>query len=416
MVVALAAMSIQASGEFDAYSLDEANAFRQQWTGENWDDGGPLMRYVFLNMSEFWNHSLISRGEETRELPPTLRADVAAFTTRTDAGEMPLSHYVQQSTVNGALVLHEGRIVFEAYPRMRKTDKHLYMSVSKGHAATLIAILEDREQIDVTLPVDTYLPSLAESGWSGVAVRDVLDMASGIGCLEGEEGAYSNPARCYYQYEASLGWLKATDKTMDSAFDYMATLTSHRPPGEAFEYTSPNTFILGWLAEAITGKPYADLVATEIWHRMGAEADGIIVAPRRGVPIASGGISSTLRDMARFGLLFVPSGRRGQRPVVSDRYLDNIQNNGRPEIYRVALREDQGMIDGEPVRHNSYQWDFVMEDGDFFKGGYGGQGLYVSPSRDLVIAFFGTFGADGNGHEMTRVARQLAKSGLFPRT
>ena len=30
-----------------------------------------------------------------------------------------------------------------------------------------------------------------------------------------------------------------------------------------------------------------------------------------------------------------------------------------------------------------------MPDGDFYKGGFGGQGLYISPARDLVIAFFG---------------------------
>jgi CubicO group peptidase (beta-lactamase class C family) len=296
---------------------------------------------------------------------------------------------------------------------MRQQDKHLYMSVSKGLAATLIAILEDRELIDVSKGVETYLPSLAGSGWEGVSVKNVLDMASGIGCLEGEEGAYSDPDTCYYQYEASLGWLRATEKTMDSTFEYMATLKSHRPPGEAFEYTSPNTFILGWLAESIFGKPYADLLSAEIWQKMGAESDGMIVAPRHGVPIASGGISSTLRDMARFGLLFTPSGRGGLHPLISDAYLDNIQHQGRPELFRAARDESAGFVDGEPARHNSYQWDFVMEDGDFFKGGYGGQGLYVSPSKDLVVAFFGTFDADGTGHEMTRIARQLAKSGLF---
>ena len=75
--------------------------------------------------------------------------------------------------------------------------------------------------------------------------------------------------------------------------------------------------------------------------------------------------------------------------------------------------EKSGYVDGEPARHNSYQWEFVMDDGDFFKGGYGGQGLYISPSRDLVVAFFGTFDENRKGHEMTRIARQLAKSGLF---
>jgi hypothetical protein len=32
----------------------------------------------------------------------------------------------------------------------------------------------------------------------------------------------------------------------------------------------------------------------------------------------------------------------------------------------------------------------VTADGDLFKGGFGGQGLYVSPHRDLVSALGGT--------------------------
>jgi len=402
-----------ATGEYEGYSLEQATEFRQQWNMDNWDEGGPLMRYVFLNMSEFWNHGVIDRGGPVRELPTVPRSDVAGFVTKTDSGEMTLDDYVNDSTVNGAMVLQQGRIVYESYPHMFAEDKHLYMSVSKGFASTLVAILEDRELVDVDKPIDSYLPMLAGSGWEGVPIIDVLDMASGIGCLEGEEGAYTNPARCYYQYEASLGWLRATEATMDNTFDYIASLESHRSSGEAFEYTSPDTFVLGWLAEEISGKTYADLLSEEIWQRMGAESDGIIAAPRRGVPIAHGGISSTLRDMARFGLLFTPSGRAGTNPVVSDSYLAKIQSGGRPAIFNADRQDDPRMVDGEPAAHNSYQWDFVMHDGDFFKGGFGGQGLYISPARDLVIAFFGTFDEHGNGHEMTRIARQLAKSGLF---
>ena len=35
------------------YSLEEATEFRNEWTADNWDEGGALMRYVFLNMPEF---------------------------------------------------------------------------------------------------------------------------------------------------------------------------------------------------------------------------------------------------------------------------------------------------------------------------------------------------------------------------
>jgi hypothetical protein len=57
----LVAFSIYAE-EYGGYSVEEAREFRQQWTIDNWDDGGPLTRYVFLNMAEFWKHSVNLRG------------------------------------------------------------------------------------------------------------------------------------------------------------------------------------------------------------------------------------------------------------------------------------------------------------------------------------------------------------------
>jgi len=398
---------------YEGYTLEQSRAMHAAWTADNWDDGGDITRYTWLHMIEFWPHSIINRGGPVRRLPPTVRQDVANFITKTDLGELRLEDYVRRSTVDGVIVLHEGRIVFEAYPRMLDHEKHLYMSISKAFTATMIAILEDRGLVDVTKPVEAYLPELANSGWSGVPVRDILDMASGIGCLEGEEGALENPETCYYQFEAALGWLRPTDKTTDDPYRYVGGLTSHRPPGEAFEYTSPNTFVLGWLIERVTGRRYVEFLESEIWQRMGAESDAFISAPRRGIPVAHAGMSSTLRDVARFGLLFTPTGRIVTAPVVSDAYLDKIQHGGRPELFNAGREDNPRTVDGEPALHNSYQWDWVMADGDFYKGGYGGQGLYVSPSRDLVIAFFGTMNADRSGHRMAEIARQLAKSGLF---
>jgi CubicO group peptidase (beta-lactamase class C family) len=240
-------------------------------------------------------------------------------------------------------------------------------------------------------------------------------MATGIACPELEEGAYSNPATCYYQFEAALGWLRPSVATVDDSFEFVRSLKSHRPPGEAYEYTSVDTFVLGWLAEVVTGRNYAELLSTEIWQKMGAESAAFLSAPRRGVPLAHAGVSSTLRDLARFGLLFTPTGRAGKDPLISDRYLENIQRRGRPEVFLAAPTDEFRGVDGETARHNSYQWNFVLNDGDFFKSGFGGQGLYVSPSRDLVIVFFGTLDEDGREHELARVARQLAKSGLFDR-
>ena len=38
-----------------------------------------------------------------------------------------------------------------------------------------------------------------------------------------------------------------------------------------------------------------------------------------------------------------------------------------------------------------------MSDGDIFKAGVGGQGIYISPATDTVVAWFST--SDGNNQE-----------------
>ncbi len=402
--------------EAPGYSAEEAYELRNALSIDNWDDGGPLMRYVFLNMGELFNQSVIHREGPIAPLAYELRPEIGNFKTSSRLGERPLDDYVRESAVDGIVIVHRGKIVYEVYPRMRARDKHLLMSVSKGYASTLVAILEDRGLVDQNAPIETYLPELAGSGWEGVRVHDILDMASGIDCHERVKSAYTDPGECYYQFEAALGWLGATEATFESPYDYMASLGSHRPAGEAFEYTSPNTFILSWLVERVADRTYAELLSEEIWQRIGAESDGLLSTPRRGVPIAHGGISATLRDVARFGLLFTPSWSVvATEPVVSDAYAEKIRTGGRPEIFAkgVHTRPDNLHVDGEMPRHNSYQWDFVMKDGDFFKGGYGGSGLYISPIRDLVVAYFGTFEVGGPENELDHIARQLSKSGMF---
>ena len=59
------------------------------------------------------------------------------------------------------------------------------------------------------------------------------------------------------------------------------------------------------------------------------------------------------------------------------------------------------------MRHATDQWDAVWADGDF-KGGFRGQGLYGSPAKDLVAAFF-----SAEWQQQETYARALARSSLF---
>jgi CubicO group peptidase (beta-lactamase class C family) len=313
------------------------------------------------------------------------------------------------------VVVQRGAIVYERYPRMRSFDKHIWWSVTKTLVATLVAVLEERGLVDVSAPVETYLPEVVGSGWQGVSIRDVLDMASGISCSE-SEGAYGDPDICVSRFEASLGILPPTAHTPADTWAFVAALPRAAQPGHVFDYASVNTFLLGILTERVSGLPFAELATRDVWSRIGAGADAAIIVSRNGDAMTHSGLCSTLRDLARYGLLFTPSWPVvASERIISQRYLDAIQRGGRPELFE---RNGSGAsrvaaLGGERPRHNSYQWDLVMPDGDFYKGGYAGQGLYISPARDLVIAFFGSLDTPDLSSEMLYVSRQLAVSGLF---
>lgn len=411
VISALSLVNCTHSQTYTDFSKQDIELIHRQWNLDNWDDGGELSRYTFLNMTEFWTHAVIHKKGTISNLKEELKEEVSNFMTSSKKGVLTLNDYVVNNQVDAMIVIHNNAIVYEAYPRMFPHEKHVYMSVTKIFVSTLIAILEHRKQIDASKHIDLYLPELKGSGWEKVTVLDILDMASGIDCLESVSDAYENPENCIYQYEATLGFLKSTETTPNNTWEHLKSLKSQKVSGKVFEYSSVNTFVLAELIERITNKTLAQNIEEEIWQQMGAEADAFM-AQNKGVGIAHAGLSSTLRDLARFGMLFLPRQSSKENSVISSTYLNNIQNEGRPEIYSETWLPETRQQQDAP-KYNTYQWDKVMHDGDFYKEGFGGQGIYISPSRNLMIAFFGTADQNGEIHELPSIARQLAKSGLF---
>jgi len=234
-------------------------------------------------------------------------------------------------------------------------------------------------------------------------------MASGIDCPETESsGAYTDPYHPYYRFEASLGWRPGPDT---STYSLVAALASARAPGRVYEYTSVDTFVLSWLAERVTGLPFADVLGREIWSAAGFEAPAQLCTSASGAPASHGGLSVTLRDLARFGMLFTPSGRLiADAPVISAEDLRRIRPRRDLSCPEADMTPEATAAYGRVLPPPGRQWNFVTGEGDLFKGGFGGQGLYVSPGRDLVVAFAGTPDEDGSVNLLRWFSRSLALS------
>lgn len=359
-----------------------------------WTETGEAMAWRNRNLHQVVPTVNVYRDGPVRELALRPLAAVADYPVDTPAGETTFDAYLhgEHSTTMGIVILHRGDIVFERYPRMQPHEKPIWWSVTKVLPATLVAILVHRGLVDPTQPVDRYVPALKGSDFEGVTVRNVLDMASGVDCPDGD---YTDRSTCYYQFEASLGDAVRSERTPDDPYTMLANLRVGRwaEQGKGYDYSGTNTFVLGWLVEEVTGMPFQDALSREVWTRIGAEAGASLYANRYGIALTSGGLLARPRDMARFGLLFTPSyGKVSSERIVPEEHIDLLLHGGRSELLENAR------FGGRPpgVRHNVYQWDLVFTNSDVYKGGWAGQGLLVNPDRDVVAVWVGYTAADSD--------------------
>jgi CubicO group peptidase (beta-lactamase class C family) len=318
--------------------VQDERSLRAQVTLQNWDNGGELSRFVYLNATEIFPAAPVLRGGTVRELPLHLRPEIGNFVVDQQAGkDVTLRDFVTGQDVDGFVIVHKGSIVYEEYPHMTASQQHLVFSVTKAFVGTALGILETQGKIDMDKPIEQYLPELTSSAWAGTHVRDIADMASGMEGVEDSPAAYSDPNHKHYQFEASLGWQLLTTAMPESVrsyetYDFLKTLKRVAKAGEAQRYTSVNTEVLSDLLERVTGEPLPQIIGEMLWSKIGAENDAYFLLNPKGFPIAHGGMGMTLHDLARFGLLFTGSGQSLNAPAIPAAFIKNLLEKKRLDL------------------------------------------------------------------------------------
>lgn len=374
-----------------------------------WAVNGMDMAWNNKNLHQILTTVNVYRSGPVSVLDYNLANNINTTEVNTPVGLMNFQTFIDhdKSTVMGVVIAHKGKIIFEHYPRMEEHEKPIYWSVSKVLPATLLRIYEERKQLDVSKPIDFYLKELKDTSYAGIRVRNILDMASGLDCSDNYETFES----CYYLYSMSIGDGFRTEDAEDTPYDFVKNTKIERnaPQGEIFSYSGVDTFVLAWLVEELSGMPYQDALSKEIWNKIGAESDASFIAPRYGIPISHGGFLANMRDMIRFGLLFTPSYKTvSEEKIISDDHIDLILTKGNPKLMQNLYQKIPSANMPDNLRHNIYQWDAVYENGDFFKGGWAGQGLLINPTRDIVAVWTGyKRDSEHDAREMRMIVREV---------
>ncbi len=147
----------------------------------------------------------------------------------------------------------------------------------------------------------------------------------------------TNPERGYFKWAVTLGFLINPDQKEKDPLEVLRSMKRKYPGHTAFEYNSINTFVMNRINERIGGKSIIELFSEMVWSKIGAEHDMVVAVSPRGYPMSFGWNASTLRDMARFGMIFTPSWNK----VSSERIVPNPSSRcSRPPAIPKSMTRD----------------------------------------------------------------------------
>ena len=291
--------------------------------------------------------------------------------------------YAQRTSQHGGLlVVRRGWLVYESYYGRGNRDANPDMA-SIGKALTSIAcgimLAEKRGQIPDGLEqkvfTEKYLPEafpLNDPRKVEIKLGHLLTMASGM------RGEGSNPGFVNGEPVVKLEPLSRGEGSADQDLGALRE-AMWTGPGEGYSYSSRSAHVASMVLRRLTGMEMQEYIDQRLAKPMEWGSWGY--ATRRGdrsLPHTPGGGSCAIRstDALRFAYLLLNRGRWGRQQVVPAEYVELC---GRPSPYN---------------RHSPFSLMFeVNADGHvagaprdaFFKSGGGGYGIYVVPSRDLVI-------------------------------
>ncbi len=348
----------------------------------NWQDP-PFNRWAFQHIRELIPTARIARPATPAPLPRAER-DILGFRFRDGDRELTVAEMLDETYTDGFLVLHQGRVVAEHYFNgLAPGVPHLLMSVSKSVTSAVAGVLAGLGSLRVSAAVEEIVPELGGTSFEGATVQDLLDMRAGTRFDE----SYDNPEADVRTYERVYLWRPDNeDPRPADALAYFATLQNDGPHGGPFRYRSILTDVLAWVIERAGGVRLHELIARELWQPMGAEFDAEITVDGHGNPMADGGICACLRDLARFGQLYLDGGRG---IVPGDWIADTIR--GAPDGAQAFADGDRSPGYPPGAHYRNFWW--IRDPGlPFYQAsGINGQNIFVHVPSQTVIAKFSTW-------------------------
>ena len=243
--------------------------------------------------------------------------------------------------------------------------------------------------------VTDYLPELTKKDpmWEKLTIRHLLDMQSGIDFDD-----------TYYLNLKQLKRLFAIAR-LNYGHNVMRQIRGLRfsnEPGTRHRYESMTSQILGVVIERASNKRFVDYLSEKVWKPLQMESPALINidSHKHQVPHTFGGITLTMKDLAKIGRLYLNHGLWNGKRIVSEEWI------------RRSTEYDTSNDGYHFNWYNSSNYGAAKSPSPgYYALGICAQVLYVNPFKHLIMVRIGEDNI--NSVFVPELFEQLSDKGFF---
>ena len=209
-----------------------------------------------------------------------------------------------ETEIHGIMIARHGKVVFEAYNSPYAADiPHIMHSFTKILTNTAVALAYTDGLLALDDPILKYFPEYRKNAnkyLSACTIRNMITMRNG--------------------QQRSIGgneWRPLKSSWKDAYFQ----VPFDKKPGEVYMYSSGNSYILSYIVQKLEKKTCRELIWERIGKKIGLTEFSWMLSPE-GVCSGGNGVSLTVEDMLRIGLLYLNKGKWKGEQLISRQWID----------------------------------------------------------------------------------------------
>ncbi len=290
--------------------------------------------------------------------------------------------YAQSMDSSAFMIFQKDKIIHETYWNDRGPDTLSQgQSMMKPLTALVTGLSINNGSIkDINTPIGEYLSQWADDKRGQITIKSLLTMTSGLTQEPMSRDANSQATRL----------LIGTDiekVALEPAIEY--------PHGTRYSYSNIDSqLLLSTVNHALNGN-FAKFTSKEVWSKFALHDARLWLDKENGIPHGFCCLIASAEDWMRLGIVFLQDGRFGDTQIIPTEWIKSMTtpSDTNPNFgYQIWMGSPEGGTreyragEGFSAKHSA---PYLVKDIVFFDG-FGGQRIYIIPSKGLVIVRIGS--------------------------